>query len=86
MIFVRNNGDSTYIEENTDAVWVRDSYTEPREMLFGCIACGEEITDWDLWTCLDGGDAAHTSCVTITGKHLFPGMDSPRLFRKDGMI
>jgi len=67
MIQLISNSDGTYAEidlpkQNTsallDVIWVRDSYTEPRE--------GQPIDEMDLFTCLDGGDAAHVSCVQIT--------------------
>lgn len=48
-----------------DVAWVRDRYTEPRDTEFECAACGKPITEWELWTCLDGGEAAHEDCVTI---------------------
>lgn len=54
------------LTEVDGAAWVRDSYTEPREYLFECEGCHQEIEDWDLMTCLDGGEAAHRSCVEIT--------------------
>lgn len=48
-----------------DVTWVRDCYTEPRGPDFDCASCGKPITEWELWTCLDGGDTAHEGCVTI---------------------
>lgn len=66
----RENG--TYAEVDgtlvLDVAWVRDSYTEPRESLFDCSECEQPIEEWDLWTCLDGGDAAHQGCVEITSQ------------------
>lgn len=64
-------GDGTYDEldeqGNREGVaWVRDEYTEPRDTLYECAACGLDIEDWWLWTCLDGGDTAHRSCVEVT--------------------
>ena len=56
------------LEDNgtvNDVAWVRDRYGEPREAEFDCASCGKPITEWELWTCLDGGDAAHEGCVTI---------------------
>ena len=58
-------GDGTYAEPGTDVTWVEDSYTEPRETEFECVVCERPIEDWDLYTCLDGGDAAHVSCVEV---------------------
>lgn len=58
--------DGSLTEADADVAWVRDSYTEPREYLFECCVCEAEIEDWDLMTCLDGGEAAHRSCVEIT--------------------
>jgi hypothetical protein len=75
MIQLISNSDGTYAEidlpkQNTsallDVIWVRDSYTEPREGLFECCECEQPIDEMDLFTCLDGGDAAHVSCVQIT--------------------
>ena len=45
--------------------WVHDSYTEPREYLLECADCATEIGEWELFTCLDGGESAHVSCVLI---------------------
>lgn len=60
------NGDGSYTEVGTDDVtWVRDSYTEPRETIFDCDVCDQPIFEWELWTCLDGGEAAHTACVEV---------------------
>jgi hypothetical protein len=59
-------GDGTYTEPGTDVTWVRDSYTEPREAEFECCACGQPVTGWDFWTCMDGGEAAHEYCVVMT--------------------
>lgn len=58
-------GLGTYTEPGTDVVWIRDSYTEPREAEFECDACGKPITEWELWTCMDGGEAAHLDCVRV---------------------
>jgi hypothetical protein len=62
---VGNGTSGAWTEEGTDATWVRDQYTEPRETLFDCAACEEPIKDWYLYTCLDGGDAAHLDCVEL---------------------
>ena len=59
-----NAGLGTYTEPGTDVVWVRDRYTEPREADFDCCECQQPITEWEFWTCLDGGEAAHEGCVT----------------------
>jgi hypothetical protein len=48
-----------------DVTWVLDEYTEPRGSSFDCCACGDEIEEDTLWTCLDGGEAAHRQCVEI---------------------
>lgn len=77
MITLTPNGDGTYAEIQTDpdgfggqditleVAWIRDGYTEPRDSLYDCDDCGEPIEEWELWTCLDGGEAAHLRCVTI---------------------
>ena len=62
--------DGTYAELESDGsvnevAWVRDSYTEPREAEFECCECRQPIEDEHFWTCLDGGEAAHKSCVEI---------------------
>lgn len=58
--------DGSLTEDVADVAWVRDGYTEPREFLETCVVCEQEIEDWYLMTCLDGGEAAHNSCVEIT--------------------
>ena len=65
VIELYSNYDGTFTEAGTEATWVRDTCTEPREAEFECAGCDLPIGDWDLWTCLDGGDAAHLSCVVI---------------------
>lgn len=55
---------NTFRELGTEVTWVRDQYTEA-PVPFTCAACDAEIPDEPFWTCLDGGDAAHTKCVTI---------------------
>lgn len=68
IVLVHNEDDGTFTEADTDAViWVRDGYTEPRELLFCCVACQTLITDWFFMTCMDGGDAAHITCVEFRG-------------------
>lgn len=64
---VKDSISGLYTEEGTDATWTPDEYTEPRDTLFDCAACGQPIEDWNLWTCLDGGDAAHQGCVEVVG-------------------
>jgi hypothetical protein len=58
--------DGTLSEEGQDVVWVRTSYTEPREALDECCVCEEEIEEWDLLLCMDGGESAHLECADIT--------------------
>ena len=53
------------ITAEPDVAWVRTSYSEPREALDECVVCGEEIEDWDLWLCMDGGDCAHFGCAEV---------------------
>lgn len=65
MIQLISNGDGTLSEPGTDVTWVPDAYTEPRETVFNCDDCGGQITEWYFWTCMDGGEAAHTRCVTV---------------------
>lgn len=73
MIIVEPDVDGTYTEwtgtprggKPEHVIWIRDSYTEPREFLFVCADCGELIEEWELYSCLDGGDAAHTGCVEV---------------------
>jgi hypothetical protein len=65
MFHLISNGDGTFSEPGSDAVWVLDTYTEPRESLAECDECHDEIGDWALWTCMDGGEAVHTGCVRI---------------------
>lgn len=60
--------DGTY-RENGSVIWVPDSYTEPRDSLFDCCVCDKPIEDWNLWTCMDGGEAAHNACVVIQNAH-----------------
>lgn len=54
-----------YGEIGTPCMWVHDQYTWPLEGFLTCCECGYEITDETLWTCLDGGDAAHNGCVEV---------------------
>jgi hypothetical protein len=61
-------GLGTYTEPGQDVVWVRDRYTEPREAEFECCVCERPIEEWEFWTCMDGGEAAHEDCVTIAAE------------------
>ena len=70
MIKLLARDDGTYAELESDGsvnevAWVRDSYTEPREAEFECCECQLPIEEDHLWTCLDGGEAAHQGCVEI---------------------
>jgi hypothetical protein len=69
MIMLTPNDDGTYAEwagtAKLDVTWIRDSYTEPRGFLFECADCGSGIAEWEMFSCLDGGDAAHTGCVEV---------------------
>lgn len=62
---VKDGMAGVYTEVGTDTSWTPDEYTEPREFLFDCCACDNPIEDWALWTCLDGGEAAHKGCVKV---------------------
>lgn len=64
-IHLHPSAGDTYTEEGGEAVWVRDEYTEPRETLFDCIACGRPVEDWFLFTCLSGGETLHYGCAII---------------------
>jgi hypothetical protein len=70
-----------YTEYGTDVTWVRDTYTEPRDTLYDCVVCEEPIEEWNLFTCLDGGEAAHIGCVVRTTakaeEHLARGETDP---------
>lgn len=66
------NGDGTYREVGHEVndvdphvTWVKTEYTEPREATDECTVCEKPIEDWQLWLCLDGGEAAHLSCVEV---------------------
>lgn len=63
VITLVRHGDDRLTEGSAE--WVYDSYTEPREALAQCCVCGQEIGEWYLYTCLDGGEAAHLRCVRI---------------------
>jgi hypothetical protein len=65
MITLTPNGDSAYSEPGQDVIWVLTTYTEPRENTDDCTECGEPIEEWDLFLCLDGGETAHTRCITF---------------------
>lgn len=62
---VRDGISAVYTEEDQDVTWVSDEYTEPRDTLYDCVVCERPIEDWTLFTCLDGGEAAHNKCVEV---------------------
>lgn len=64
-LYTRRDGSVGEVGADPLVTWILDTYTEPRDSLFPCEACGEDIEEWELWTCLDGGEAAHITCVEI---------------------
>jgi hypothetical protein len=68
VIIVTANNDGTFTQvETDDVVWVRDMYTEPREVVLDCASCERPIGDTEFFTCLDTGEAVHVWCIKVDG-------------------